>query len=153
MSNNYKEEEIRERYISISRVNAEFLRELKAKSDSVEIVSNYVRLPKRGRDYWACCPFHREKTPSFQVRADHQTFHCFGCNKGGNVITFIMEQERLTYPQAVEWLAKRANIQIPDTFVSPITANMKISEKIYNINREAAGFLYLPFSSFGRTSP
>ncbi|MGI6133875.1 MAG: DNA primase [Christensenellales bacterium] len=151
MSNNYKEEEIRERYISISRVNAEFLRELKAKSDIVEIVSNYVRLQKRGRDYWACCPFHHEKTPSFQVRADHQTFHCFGCNKGGNVITFIMEQERLTYPQAVEWLAKRANIQIPDTFVSPDYSKYReISEKIYNINREAARFFYTYlFSSLG----
>ena len=100
----------------------------------------------------ACCPFHHEKTPSFQVRADYQYFKCFGCQKSGNVITFIMEHERLSYPEAVEWLAKKANLQIPESFESPdFKERKKTIKKIYAANLEAARFYNgVLFSSQGK---
>lgn len=127
----------------ISKFTSSFLLELKAKSDIIDIISSYIHLQRKGRDYWACCPFHHEDNPSFQVRQDQQTFFCFGCKKGGNVITFIMEQERLTYPEAIEFLANRANIKIPDDFESPDYRALKQEiEKTQNINRQAAKFYH-----------
>ncbi|HHU42742.1 MAG TPA: DNA primase [Clostridiales bacterium] len=118
----------------------------------MDIVSQFVPLKRKGRDYWACCPFHHEKTPSFQVRADYQYFKCFGCQKSGNVITFIMEHERLSYPEAVEWLAKKANLQIPESFESPdFKERKKTIKKIYAANLEAARFYNgVLFSSQGK---
>ncbi|MDD4315575.1 MAG: DNA primase [Clostridia bacterium] len=127
----------------MSNFNSSFLDELKAKSDIVDIISKFVHLQKKGRDYWACCPFHHEKTPSFQVRADHQFFKCFGCQKSGNVITFVMEHERMTYPEAVEWLAERANLKLPEDFESAEYKEIKqLKEKIHNANKEAAKFYF-----------
>ena len=81
-----------------------FMEELLARSDIVDIVGGYVALKKRGGDYWACCPFHNEKTPSFSVSPDKRFYYCFGCKKGGSVINFIMEMENLPYPEAVRFL-------------------------------------------------
>ena len=67
-----------------------FIEELVARSDIVDVVSSYVPLSKKGANYWGLCPFHNEKTPSFSVSADKQIFHCFGCGKGGGVISFVM---------------------------------------------------------------
>jgi DNA primase len=91
----------------------EIIDEIRIRSDIIEIVSEYVRLKKQGKNYVGLCPFHLEDTPSFTVSPDKQIFYCFGCQKGGNVINFIMEQENLTFPEAAELLAGKSGIVIP----------------------------------------
>ncbi len=88
-----------------------FITELAERNDIVDVVSGYVRLGKKsGSNLFGLCPFHSEKTPSFSVSPDKQFYHCFGCGKGGGVINFIMEIENLSFPEAVEFLAKRAGM-------------------------------------------
>ena len=91
-----------------------FLDELIARNDIVDVVGSYVSLTPKGGSFWGCCPFHNEKTPSFHVLPDKQFYHCFGCKKGGGVVNFVMEMEGLTYPDAIRFLAKRANIPVPE---------------------------------------
>ena len=91
-----------------------FLQELADRNDIVDVVGSYVSLTYKGGSYWACCPFHNEKTPSFHCDKDKQFYHCFGCGKGGSVINFIMEIENLSFPDAVEFLARRAGIAMPE---------------------------------------
>jgi len=86
----------------------EFLDEVRARNDLVQIVSQYVPLQQKSRRYWGCCPFHSEKTPSFSVDPDKQFYYCFGCHEGGNVIHFIMNIEKMTFPEAVQFLAEKA---------------------------------------------
>ena len=92
----------------------QFLDELIARNDIVDVVSNYVSLQPRGGSLWGCCPFHSEKTPSFHVLPDKQLCYCFGCKKGGGVINFIMEEENLSFPDAVRFLARRVNMPVPE---------------------------------------
>ena len=91
-----------------------FLDELKNKNDIVDVISRYVRLEQKGRNFWGKCPFHHEKTPSFCVNSDGQFFNCFGCHKSGDVISFIMEIESLDFMDAVKLLAERAKIPLPE---------------------------------------
>ena len=92
-----------------------FLTELVERNDIVDVVSGYVRLSKKsGSNMFGLCPFHSEKTPSFSVSPDKQIYHCFGCGKGGGVINFIMEIENLGFRDAVEFLARRAGMQMPE---------------------------------------
>ena len=89
-----------------------FLQELAERNDIVDVVSSYVRLTKKsGSNLFGLCPFHSEKTPSFSVSPDKQIYHCFGCGKGGGVISFIMEIENLPFPDAVRLLAQRAGLE------------------------------------------
>ncbi|MDO5115944.1 MAG: DNA primase [Synergistaceae bacterium] len=88
------------------------VREIKSRLDIVEIVSEYLPLKKNGQTFWGCCPFHSEKTPSFSVSPERQTFHCFGCGKGGDIFTFIMETEHLEFREALERLAERAGVKL-----------------------------------------
>ncbi len=89
------------------------IRQVRESSDILEVVSEYVSLKKKGGvNYFGLCPFHQEKTPSFSVNPDRQIFHCFGCGKGGNVFTFLMEVERIEFPDAVRRLAERVGIEI-----------------------------------------
>jgi DNA primase len=88
------------------------IREVNDKLDAVSVVGDYVRLERRGGRYWGLCPFHNEKTPSFTVDQDRKTYYCFGCNQGGGVINFIMEMDKLSFPEAIETLAKRLGIEI-----------------------------------------
>jgi DNA primase len=88
------------------------IRELNDKLDAVSVVNDYVRLEKRGGRYWGLCPFHNEKTGSFTVNPDMKWYHCFGCGKSGSVIDFVMEMDKLTFPEAVEQLAKRMGIEV-----------------------------------------
>ena len=91
-----------------------FIQDLVDRSDIVDVVSGYVRLSKRsGANMFGLCPFHSEKTPSFSVSPDKQIYHCFGCGKGGGVINFIMEIENLGFQDAVAFLARRANMPMP----------------------------------------
>ena len=92
-----------------------FITELAERNDIVDVVSGYVRLSKKsGSNLFGLCPFHSEKTPSFSVSPDKQIYHCFGCGKGGGVINFIMEIENLSFPEAVEFLARRVGMEIPE---------------------------------------
>ena len=99
--------------MSTKRLNQEFLDEVFAKNDIVSVVSKYVNLTRRGNNYWACCPFHMEKTPSMSIKAEDQFFKCFGCGVGGNVIQFIMQIENVDFIKAVEILCKNAGMEMP----------------------------------------
>ena len=98
----------------MARFNEEWLAQLLAKSDIVEVIGEYVRLEKRGTRLWACCPWHNERNASFCVNPEKQMFYCFSCKKGGGVINFIMENEKLSFPEAVELLARRAGMELPE---------------------------------------
>ena len=87
-----------------------FLDDLNGRLDIVDVVSAYLPLTKRGGNYWGLCPFHHEKTPSFSVNESRQSFHCFGCGKGGGAIRFVMEMDSLTFPDAgASWPIRRAS--------------------------------------------
>lgn len=92
----------------------DFIDKLRTESDIVNVISEYVPLKKRGRNYWGCCPFHSEKTPSFSVTPDKGFFYCFGCQSGGNVFNFLMKIENITFFEAVKFLAKKMDIPLPE---------------------------------------
>jgi DNA primase len=105
----------------------------------VDIASQYTSLKKRGSKYVGLCPFHSEKTPSFTVDPDKQLYHCFGCGVGGDVFTFVMEKENLTFPEALKSLAQRYNIPLPRQ--DRMTAQaLKLEDKLYKVNEEALAF-------------
>ncbi|MEG0779423.1 MAG: DNA primase [Oscillospiraceae bacterium] len=116
-----------------------FLDELIARNDIVDVVGSYVQLSRKGGNLFGLCPFHNEKTGSFSVSPDKQIYHCFGCKKGGGVINFIMEEENLTFPDAVRFLAKRANLQVPE---DAYDQNSKVRQRILDLNRDAARFYH-----------
>ncbi|NNE09307.1 MAG: DNA primase, partial [Gemmatimonadetes bacterium] len=93
--------------------SSETVEQIRAANDIVSVVGSYVRLRKAGRNYKGLCPFHREKTPSFIVSPERETFHCFGCGKGGDVYRFIMEMDACEFPEAMRTLATRAGITLP----------------------------------------
>ena len=106
-----------------SGFSTQWLYELKQKNDIVSVVGKYIRLEKKGGKYWACCPFHNEKTPSFVVSEDG-FFYCFGCKESGDVISFVMKYESCDFGQAIEILAKNAGMEVPK-----YTGENKIFEK------------------------
>ena len=117
-----------------------FISELVERNDIVDVVSSYVRLGKKsGANLFGLCPFHSEKTPSFSVAPDKQIYHCFGCGKGGGVINFIMEIENLSYPEAVEFLARRAGMTIPEENDS---AESRRRARMLSLNKDAARFFH-----------
>ena len=118
-----------------------FLDELIARSDIVDVVSAYVALQRKGGNLFGLCPFHNEKTPSFSVSPDKQIYHCFGCKKGGGVINFIMEIENLTFPEAVRFLAKRANLPVPEDD-GPQDGADRLRRRVLELNRDAARWYY-----------
>ena len=92
----------------------DFIERLRSESDIVSVISEYVPLSKKGRNYWGCCPFHQEKTPSFSVTPDKGFFYCFGCQAGGNVFNFLMKVENIPFMDAVKVLARKMNIPVPE---------------------------------------
>lgn len=120
----------------------ELISEVVNANDIISLVSSYVHLKKSGSGYMGCCPFHREKTPSFHVSADKQLYHCFGCGAGGSVIQFAMAAENLDFPDAVRFLAERAGITLPETGKSESETEefYKRKRRIYEMNRDAALF-------------
>ena len=118
-----------------------FLDELIARSDIVDVVSGYVALQRKGGNLFGLCPFHNEKTPSFSVSPDKQIYHCFGCKKRGGVINFIMEIENLTFPEAVRFLAKRANLPVPEDD-GPRDGADRLRRRVLELNRDAARWYY-----------
>lgn len=95
-------------------ISDEVIEKIRQENDIVDIVSEYVQLKKQGRNYFGLCPFHNENTPSFSVTKDKQIFHCFGCGKGGNVITFLREVESFTFMETIRFLAERVQMELPD---------------------------------------
>ena len=114
--------------------------ELSSRCDIVEIVSRYVTLKKSGGNYFGLCPFHNEKTPSFSVSSDKQIYNCFGCGEGGGAISFIMKLEGLEYIDAIRFLAKIYNMQVPEQGVSP--ENSQKRDRLLNLMRDTARFYY-----------
>jgi DNA primase len=96
------------------RIPDDTIEEVRRASDIVDVISGYVQLKKRGKNYLGLCPFHQEKTPSFSVSSEKQMYYCFGCGKGGNVFTFVMERDKVSFVEAVKALAERAGIALPD---------------------------------------
>lgn len=117
-----------------------FLQELKLRSDITEIASSYVNLKRHGRNMVGLCPFHGEKTPSFNIYTESSSFYCFGCGAGGDVITFIMKIENLDYVEAVKFLAQRAGMEMPENTYDDSLSKLRM--RIYEANREAARFFH-----------
>jgi len=135
----------------------DFIDEVTARNDIVDIVREYLPLKPSGRGYTALCPFHNEKTASFHVSPERQIYHCFGCGEGGNVITFVMAVERLDFPEAVKLLAERAGMDLPKADPRGGNREKRISrdtrEVLYEINRESARFYHkMLYSSEGKAA-
>ena len=121
-------------------IPASFKDELIARSDILDVVSDYVTLTPKGGSYWGLCPFHGEKTPSFHVLPDRQLYHCFGCGKGGGVISFVMDVENLPFLDAMRLLAKRAGMEFPEGNMDE--GNRRKRTRLLDLNKEAARFFY-----------
>lgn len=91
----------------------DIIEEVRSRNDIVDVISQYVHLQKKGSSYFGLCPFHNEKTGSFSVTPSKQMYYCFGCGAGGNVFTFLMEYENLSFSEAMEMLAERGGVQLP----------------------------------------
>jgi len=121
------------------RFPAAWLDDFYARVDIVQVVSSYVPLKKNGSRYWACCPFHHEKTPSFSVNGEQNLYYCFGCKAGGNVVQFVQEMERLSYREAVEFLAKQMHLPVPEMHEDPEYEERRSrNERLLAANKEAA---------------
>jgi len=121
----------------------ETIEEVRSASDIVDVVSSYVKIQKRGAQYMGLCPFHNEKTPSFSVSPSKQMYYCFGCGAGGNVITFIMQYENLTFIEALKFLAERSNIALPQKEETQGERKTRSEKNILlEINKLAAMYFY-----------
>ncbi len=112
-------------------------------NDIVDIIGDYVKLNKSGSSYKGLCPFHNEKTPSFNVNRENQFYHCFGCGAGGNVISFLMEHIGLSYIDAVKFLANRINYDLPEeNYSQDMAKKRELKQKLYEIHKVSARFYY-----------
>lgn len=121
----------------------ELVEEIRSRNDIVDVINSYVSLKKKGSTYTACCPFHNEKTPSFHVSREKQLYHCFGCGAAGTVYTFLQQYENYTFPEAIEYLANRAGVALPQremTLQEKKEADYKSALK--DMNKAAAGYFY-----------
>jgi DNA primase len=117
------------------------IEQIKNRIDIIDVVGEYVKLKKRGANYLGNCPFHNEKSPSFTVSPAKEIYKCFGCGKSGNTITFLMEHDKLSYVEALRWLAKRYNIEIEETELSPEQKQQQqTGDSLYIINSFACKF-------------
>src|SRR5256714_10279065 len=115
-----------------------FLDDLKRQADIVRVVQDYVQLKKKGANWMACCPFHKEKTPSFSVSPAKEIFYCFGCHKGGSVFNFVMEMERVSFPEAIKLVAEKSGVPLPVMVDdSRFQARRLESEEVIELNKWA----------------
>jgi len=128
----------------------ELLNEIRSRNDIVDIISQYVVLKRKGRNYFGLCPFHNEKSPSFSVSPDKQIFKCFGCNVGGDVFRFIMKVENISFVESVQLLAERSGIELPSQMNEADEQRARLKKAVYDLNLAAAEFyhqnLYKPTS-------
>ncbi len=121
----------------------EIVEEVRTRNDIVDVISGYVKLQKKGSNYFGLCPFHNEKSPSFSVSPQKQMYYCFGCGAGGNVITFVMEYENYTFPEALKVLADRAGVKLPEVEYSrEERAKADKRSTLLEINKLAANYFY-----------
>lgn len=121
----------------------DLIRKIQARNDIVDVISSYVPLTKKGGLYFGLCPFHKERTPSFTVNRKKQMYYCFGCQAGGNVFSFLMQQEGLSFPEALEALAARAGIVLPERSMSRYEKEVQEKhEHLLEIQRYAAQYFY-----------
>ena len=121
----------------------EVIEEVRMRSDIVDVLSGYVKLQKKGANYFGLCPFHHEKSPSFSVAPQKQMYHCFGCGVSGNVITFVMEYENYSFREAVEMLAGRCGVKLPKMeYSKEAKAQADLKAALLEINKQAANYFY-----------
>ena len=136
------------------RYSETIIDEVRQSNDIVDVISQYVHLKRSGRNYFGLCPFHNEKSPSFSVSPDKQIFHCFGCGVGGNVFSFLSKIENMSFIEAVQNLASRANIALPTLENNADSAKEELKAKVYKVNEFAAEFyhqnLYKPEAKPGQ---
>lgn len=121
----------------------EIVEEVRSRNNIVDVVSGYVKMQKRGSNYFGLCPFHNEKSPSFSVSPDKQMYYCFGCGAGGNVITFVMEYENYSFQEALEYLADRVGMELPKKEESSeAKAQAELRVTLLEINKLAANYFY-----------
>ncbi|MBQ2985812.1 MAG: DNA primase [Clostridia bacterium] len=127
----------------MARFPDSWMGELLSKSDIASIASEYTLLKPKGKRLWGCCPFHSEKTPSFSVSPDTQLYYCFGCHAGGSVVQFVMEMEKLTYIDAIKYLAQRAGMELPEEVDDDrLRRERAIKERLYAACKAAAMFYH-----------
>ena len=125
------------------RYPEEVIEEVRMRNDIVDVISGYVKLQRKGSNYFGLCPFHNEKSPSFSVSPGKQMYYCFGCGAGGNVITFIMEYENYSFTEALNLLAERAGVALPKQEYSPVArAQEDLKKNLLEINKLAANYFY-----------
>ena len=125
------------------RYSDDIIEEVRSKNDIVDVVSQYVKLTRRGSSYFGLCPFHNEKTPSFSVTPGKQMYYCFGCGAGGNVFNFIMEYENFTFGEALKYLADRAGVELPKIeYSKEVREKAKEKSELLEINKQAAQYYY-----------
>ena len=125
------------------RYSDDIIEEVRMKNDIVDVISQYVKLTRKGSSYFGLCPFHNEKTGSFSVTPSKQMYYCFGCGAGGNVFNFIMEYENFTFGEALESLADRAGVTLPKMEYSREAKEMAEQKaQLLEINRQAAQYFY-----------
>ena len=125
------------------RYSDDIIEEVRSRNDIVDVVSQYVKLTRKGSSYFGLCPFHNEKTPSFSVTPGKQMYYCFGCGAGGNVFNFIMEYENFTFGEALKYLADRAGVELPKIEYSrEVKEKAREREELLKINKEAAQYYY-----------
>ncbi len=121
----------------------EWIEEVRSRNDIVDVVSGYVRLQRKGANYFGLCPFHSEKSPSFSVSPGKQMYYCFGCGAGGNVFTFLMEYENYTFPEAVKALAERSGIELPEAeYTEETRRQADLKTQLLEIQKKAAKYYY-----------
>ncbi len=123
------------------------IEEIRSRNDIVDVISGYVRLKKKGSNYFGLCPFHNEKSPSFSVSQGKQMDYCFGCGAGGNVFTFLMEYENFSFGEAVEALAQRAGVDLPRQETPGMRQEADLRQKLLEVNKEAGKFYYMMLRS------
>ena len=121
----------------------EIIEEVRERNDIVDVISGYVKLQKKGSNYFGLCPFHNEKSPSFSVSPQKQMYYCFGCGAGGNAITFVMEYESFTFPEALKLLADRAGVNLPETeYTGEERVKADRRSAFLEMNKLAANYFY-----------
>lgn len=121
----------------------DIIEEVRSRNDIVDVIQGYISLKQRGSTFSACCPFHQEKTPSFHVSRSKQMYKCFGCGEGGNVITFVMQYENMTFPEALKVLAQRAGIALPEhEMTEDERRRADYKSMLLEMNKTAAGYFH-----------
>lgn len=130
------------------RYSEELIEEIRFRSDIVDVISGYVKLKRKGSSWFGLCPFHNEKSPSFSVSRDKQMYYCFGCGAGGNVFTFLMEYENFSFVEALQFLADRAGIQLPQQeYSKEARQEADLKSQLLKIHKEAAQFYFYQLKS------